>query len=84
MTIVDASLTFTFVNIGCNGKINSIFGNCSLHDKLESFSMMVPLPNPLPRSRNAVPYAMSDDEAFPFKYSSYCIHHDNSMNSNQS
>lgn len=65
--IIKDIIALFYVNIGCDWKISGIFGKCSLYDKLENCSMMVPLPKPLPGSRNAVLYAMVGDEAFPLK-----------------
>lgn len=69
MAVVNANYTFTYVDNGCNGRISDvgIFGRCSLHERLENYSMMAPPLKPLPgRRQNAVPYVIFN-EAFPLK-----------------
>ena len=48
MAMVDAKYKFTFLDVGCNGRISDggVFANCTLSEALRSGSLDLTLPNP--------------------------------------
>ncbi|XP_044753817.1 protein ANTAGONIST OF LIKE HETEROCHROMATIN PROTEIN 1-like [Coccinella septempunctata] len=67
MALVDAEYNFTFVDIGCQGRISDggVFNNCKLYHKIEDGSLNIPAPKPLPGRSLKLPYVFVADAAFP-------------------
>ena len=69
--MVDTNYNFLFVDIGCNGRISDggVFKNSTLSSALESNSLNIPQPEPLPHPGRyaALPYMLMADNAFPLK-----------------
>ena len=67
MAMVDAKYKFTFLDVGCNGRISDggVFANCTLSEALRSGSLDLPPPQPLPGRETKVPYVIVADDAFP-------------------
>ena len=67
MAMVDAKYMFTFLDVGCNGRISDggVFANCTLSEALRSGSLDLPPPQPLPGRETNVPYVIVADDAFP-------------------
>lgn len=66
MALVDANYMFTYVDIGCQGRISDggVFKNTSLWTALENNQLMLPLDAPLPYKNDFVPYVFVGDDAF--------------------
>lgn len=66
MAVVNANYMFTYVDIGCQGRISDsgVFRNSSLWHKLESEKIMLPLDKPLPSKTDLMPYVFLGDDAF--------------------
>lgn len=49
MALADASYTFTYIDVGCNGRVSdgSIFNNCTLSSALENNTLNLPGPIPM-------------------------------------
>lgn len=69
LAIVDADYKFTYVDVGCNGRVSDggIFAQTAIHNSLENSKLSIPTPKPLPGREDAVPYVIVGDEAFPLK-----------------
>ena len=67
MAMVDAKYKFTFLDVGCNGRISDggVFANCTLSEALRSGSLDLPPPQTLPGRETKVPYVIVADDAFP-------------------
>ncbi|XP_060871321.1 uncharacterized protein LOC132945564 [Metopolophium dirhodum] len=67
MATVDANYRFTTINVGSMGRFSdgNIFANSSLGKMLNSGSLQLPEPKPLPRQNTGTPYVFVGDEAFP-------------------
>uniref|UniRef100_A0A8C5QRJ7 DDE Tnp4 domain-containing protein n=1 Tax=Leptobrachium leishanense TaxID=445787 RepID=A0A8C5QRJ7_9ANUR len=66
LAVADANYNFVYVDVGSYGKDSdsTLFRNSTLWDELESGTLHIPRPAPLPGSDVAVPYAFVGDEAF--------------------
>lgn len=66
MALVDANYMFTYVDIGCQGRLNDsgVLKNTSLWHKLEANEIMLPLDEPLPSKTELMPYVFIGDGAF--------------------
>nr|CAI5823709.1 unnamed protein product [Callosobruchus analis] len=66
MALVDAEYCFSYVDIGCQGRISDggVFRNTSLFKKLEGGNLNVPLPHPISLNGPPVPYVIVADDAF--------------------
>ncbi|XP_029348538.1 protein ALP1-like [Acyrthosiphon pisum] len=66
MALVDANYMFTYVDIGCQGRISDggVFKNTSLWATLEKNQLMLPLDTPLSTKNELVPYVFVGDNAF--------------------
>jgi len=64
---VDANYRFTTVNVGSMGRFSdgNIFATSSLGKMLNSRSLQLPEPKPLPGQNTETPYVFVGDEAFP-------------------
>lgn len=69
MALADASYRFTYIDVGCNGRISDggVFNNCSLHSALTNDELNLPQPIPLPGREKPVPYVIVADDAFAMK-----------------
>ncbi|XP_064637499.1 putative nuclease HARBI1 [Lineus longissimus] len=69
MALVDAKYRFTFVDVGCNGRVadGGIFGRCSLSSGLENKTLCLPSPRVLPGRNMKVPFVFVADDAFPLR-----------------
>uniref|UniRef100_A0A1X7UC36 DDE Tnp4 domain-containing protein n=1 Tax=Amphimedon queenslandica TaxID=400682 RepID=A0A1X7UC36_AMPQE len=69
IALVDADYKFTYVNIGCNGRISDggVYGNSSLCSALESNTLNIPCPTPLSNDKIPLPYLIVADDAFPLE-----------------
>lgn len=69
MALVDASYTFTYVDVGCNGRVSDggVFNNCSLSSALINNELDLPHPRPLPGREKPIPYLIVADDAFAMK-----------------
>jgi len=66
MALVDANYMFTYVDIGCQGRISDggVFRNTSLWHKLEANEILLPSDEPLPSKTELMPYVFIGDGAF--------------------
>ncbi|KAL4126304.1 hypothetical protein QTP88_010526 [Uroleucon formosanum] len=66
MALVDANYMFTYVDIGCQGRISDggVFKNTSLWHKLEANEILLPSDEPLPSKTDLMPYVFIGDGAF--------------------
>lgn len=67
MALVDANYCFTFVDVGCQGRISDggVFRNTILFKKLEENALMIPEDEPLPNyTHTPYPYVFVADDAF--------------------
>lgn len=66
MVLVDTEYKFTYVDVGCNGRISDggVFNNCSLAAALETNTLNITSPQPLPHRQEPVPYTIVADAAF--------------------
>lgn len=64
--LVDANYLFTFVNVGCQGRISDggVFRNTNLYQMLNEETLKLPTAKALPGRNNAVPYVIVADDAF--------------------
>lgn len=69
MATADADYNFTFVDIGCQGRISDggVFGNTILSKKLDKQELKLPPCSPLNGREKLVPYVFVADAAFPLK-----------------
>lgn len=66
MALVDANYLFSYVDIGCQGRISDggVFRNTSLFKKLEQNELHIPIDEPLPPETDKIPYVFVGDDAF--------------------
>ena len=69
MAVVDFDYKFTFVDVGCQGRIGDagVFQNSDFYNALETNTLNIPGPTQLPGSDVVSPYVFVADEAFPLK-----------------
>lgn len=69
MALADASYTFTYIDVGCNGRISDggVFNNCSLSLALTNNDLNLPDPISLPGRHKPIPYLIVADDAFAMK-----------------
>lgn len=67
--MVDANYKFTYVDVGCNGRISDggVFNNCSLAKAIEAKKLNIPSPKALPHGHEKVPYVIVADNAFALR-----------------
>lgn len=68
MALVDARYCFTFIDVGCQGRISDggVFRNTVLYKRMHNNELHLPIATPLSSSRSlAVPYVIVADDAFP-------------------
>lgn len=67
MALVDANYYFTFVDIGCQGRISDggVFRNTIFLKKLENNELNLPIEAPLSSRNIPLPYVIVADDAFP-------------------
>lgn len=67
MAIVDANYSFTYVSVGCQGRISDggVFRNTVFYKKLENQELNLPQDEALPGRAISVPYTLVADDAFP-------------------
>lgn len=67
--VVDANYCFTFVNVGCQGRISDggVYANTSLATLIENNALNMPEASPLPGRTLSVPYVFIGDDAFPLR-----------------
>lgn len=66
LALVDAQYRFTFVDIGCQGRISDggVFNNSSLYSKLQTGQLHLPPDRELPSFGKPSPYVFIGDAAF--------------------
>lgn len=66
MALVDANYMFSYIDIGCQGRISDggVFRNTSLYEKLEQNELNIPKDEPLPSKTEMMPYVFIGDGAF--------------------
>ncbi|XP_063912883.1 putative nuclease HARBI1 [Zophobas morio] len=66
MALVDAQYNFTYVDVGCNGRVSDggVFSNSTLYTAIEQNALNFPNDEKLPQSNVEVPYVIVTDEAF--------------------
>ncbi|XP_064626593.1 putative nuclease HARBI1 [Lineus longissimus] len=69
LAVVDANYKFTYVDVGCNGRVSDggVYRESSLNAALETNTVGLPPSRPLPMRQQDVPFVMVGDEAFPLK-----------------
>jgi hypothetical protein len=69
MAVVDASYKFTYVDVGCNGRISDggVFKACSLNELLLKKKTNWPGPAALPGTDDCCSYHLVADDAFPLR-----------------
>ena len=69
LAIVDANYNFTYIDVGCNGRISDggVFKNSNLFRALEENSLNMPKMDIFPFTEINFPYFIVADEAFPLK-----------------
>jgi hypothetical protein len=67
MATVDANYCFTYVNVGCQGRISDggVFRNTEFCGKLENNDLYLPQGEVLPGRTIPVPYKILADDSFP-------------------
>jgi len=67
LALVDANYCFTFVDIGCQGRISDggVFRNSSLFKKLDQKLLNLPPDARLPFQEKSLPFVFVADDAFP-------------------
>ena len=57
LAIVDADYKFLYVDVGCNGRVSDggVFKNSAIYAALESNSLNIPPPKPMPGQCQALP-----------------------------
>lgn len=66
MALVDADYCFSYVDIGCQGRISDggVFRNTSLFKKMEEGDLNLPSPHPISSNGPSLPYVIVADDAF--------------------
>ncbi|XP_070550575.1 uncharacterized protein [Ptychodera flava] len=69
MALVDANYKFSYVDVGCQGRISDggVYRACSLSSALESNDLNLPEPTYLSGTSVKLPYMIVADDAFPIK-----------------
>ena len=69
LAVVDANYKFLYVDIGRNGRVSDggVFRSSTLSEALESNSLNIPPPEPVPGESFSLPYVIVADDAFPLK-----------------
>ncbi|XP_041473300.1 protein ALP1-like [Lytechinus variegatus] len=69
MALVDAQYRFLWIDVGAEGSTSDaqLFNSCELRQRLESDTLGVPPPEPLPNDDENTPYYIVADEAFPLR-----------------
>ena len=69
LAIADADYKFSYVHIGCNGRISDggVFKNSNICRALEEKRLNIPSPTHLPGTQVLFPYIIVADDAFPLK-----------------
>ena len=69
LALVDANYKFTYVNVGCNGRISDggVFRNSTLSEALNNDLLGIPLPRAPNNFNVPLPYVIVADDAFPLK-----------------
>nr|XP_015192141.1 PREDICTED: uncharacterized protein LOC102689759 [Lepisosteus oculatus] len=69
MGIADANYSFTYVSVGCQGRIPDagIFAHSDLHRAMDEGRLSIPPAEPLPDTNTVLPYAFLGDDAFPLR-----------------
>ena len=67
MAVADARMRFTYVDIGCQGRISDggVWANCSLRRAIEGNELYIPQTSLLPHTHVEAPNFMVADDAFP-------------------
>lgn len=70
LALVDARYCFTYVNIGCQGRISDggVFNNSSFFSKLKRGELNLPPDRQLPLSDTVLPYVFLADSAFALSH----------------
>lgn len=66
LALVDANYNFTYVDIGCQGRISDggVYRNSSMYQKIEERALNFPPDKPLPLKNDPLPYVIVADSAF--------------------
>lgn len=66
MALVDANYMFSYVDIGCQGRISDggVFKNTTLWKTIEDNMLMLPHDELLPSKNKLMPYVLVGDDAF--------------------
>lgn len=69
MAVADAEYKFSFVDVGCNGRISDggIFNKCRFAEKMQRNELHFPASKPLPGRTDPVPFVLVADDAFAMK-----------------
>lgn len=69
MAVVDAKYCFTYVHIGCQGRISDggVFRDTTFCKRLFENQLCLPSPVPLPGREKPSPYVLVADDAFPLQ-----------------
>lgn len=69
MAMADANYKFIFIDVGCKGRISDggVFNRSSLSTALQSNSLGIPPPRPLPQTNIVTPFVILADDAFALK-----------------
>lgn len=67
--VVDANYNFTYINVGCQGRISDggVFANTTIKQLLDEQKLNLPDEMNLPGRNKLVPYVFLADDAFPLK-----------------
>ncbi|XP_071490431.1 putative nuclease HARBI1 [Diadema antillarum] len=69
MALADSQYRFLWIDVGAEGSTSDaqLFNSCELKQRLESETLGVPAPEPLPNDDENTPYYIVADEAFPLR-----------------
>lgn len=69
MALADANYKFTFIDVGCKGRISDggVFNRSTLNHALQTNSLGIPPARPLPGSNVTTPFVILADDAFALK-----------------
>lgn len=69
MALADAEYKFTYIDVGSYGRESDggVFSRCDLSNALETNTINLPPPKPLPQCVEPIPYVIVADDAFPIK-----------------